>query len=180
MQFFRPLLVGEAVRTLGLSRADAESRFDAGFPLGNVPAARTMNKIAKPVGEQINAQFQASRNGGDQQAAQASDLTGQQLAQSAPPGGGDAPAFLGLSPQMTGLQQRTAIATGGTTGGDPKYNDPATVDYYRNLAFRDFLGPGGDVLGQPTGVERQYTQGLGYDERGGNTTESFLNSLLRG
>lgn len=143
---FQPLLVGEAVRTLGLSRPDAESRY-----------------------------AQAVRP-----SAPSPDLTGEQLAGERPGDGAQAPGFLGLSPQMTGLQQRTAIATGGTSGDDPKYKDPATVEYYRNLALTDLVGPSGDILGQPTGVERQYAQRLGYDERGGSTTESFLSSLLRG
>ncbi len=112
---------------------------------------------------------------GSQQPGQQQDLTGQQLAAQSPGSPGEAPAFLGLSPQMNSLQQRTAIATGGAAGDDPRYSDPATKKFYQQIAFQDLLGPGGDVLGQPTDTEWQYAGGAP-----GGTTESFLSSLLRG
>jgi hypothetical protein len=100
----------------------------------------------------------------------------------APPSG---PAFVqgagGLSPGMTDIQQRTKVATQATQGESSAYRDPATLDYYRNLALHSLTDPSGavraDAIVQP--IERQYlTDILGQQPRD-ESVAAFLSALLR-
>src|SRR3990167_5814967 len=74
------------------------------------------------------------------------------------PTGMDAPAFLGMSSQMTPIQQRSSIATKGTSGEESAFRDPATQEYYKNLVLRDVVGDGGTVRPGASilPIERQY------------------------
>lgn len=99
----------------------------------------------------------------------------------------DAPNFLmqgsgGLNPQMTPQQQRAAIATRGVAGESSAYRDPATLDYYKNLALHSLTDPSGSVPEgiKPLPIEEQFvSQVLGEPPRAGST-ESFLSALIRG
>lgn len=98
------------------------------------------------------------------------------------PAGMDAPTFLGMSSQMTPLQQRSAITTRAVSGDESAYRDPATNEYYKNLVLRDVVGdngavkPGAEIL--PS--ERQYLASVVGRQPNTDTTESFLSALLRG
>jgi hypothetical protein len=65
--------------------------------------------------------------------------------------------FLGLSSQMTPLQQRSAIATQATSGGDKSFNDPETLKYYRQLALSSLMDDKGGVAPNTdiTDIEKQ-------------------------
>lgn len=98
----------------------------------------------------------------------------------------EAPNFLkqgsgGISSQMTPQQQRSSIATRGVSGESSAYRDPATLDYYKNLALYTLTDPTGSAAGfEPLPIERQFvSQVLGEPPRTGST-ESFLSALLRG
>ena len=92
----------------------------------------------------------------------------------------NSPAALNISGGLSPLQMRTAIATGGVSGDMGKYRTPEAKDYYKNLAFQEFVGPEGGAVGEPTGVEKQYLQeGFGVTPRS-STTASFLSALERG
>ncbi len=92
----------------------------------------------------------------------------------------EAPAFLEMSGQMSPLQQRSQIATYGSSADDSRYRDPATLDYYRSLVLSDLVGSGGGVNpgAEPLPIERQFVTNLGQTPRA-DTTESFLSALLR-
>ena len=99
-----------------------------------------------------------------------------------PPSG---PAFLmgegGLSSGMTDLQRRANVATRATQGEASGYRDPATLEYYRNLALHSLTDPRGDVLANARvlPIERQYlTDILGQQPRN-ESVASFLSALLR-
>ena len=99
-----------------------------------------------------------------------------------PPSG---PAFLmgqgGLSSGMTDLQRRANVATQATQGESSAYRDPATLDYYRNLALHSLTDPRGNVLAEARvlPIERQYlTDILGQQPRD-ESVASFLSALLR-
>lgn len=92
---------------------------------------------------------------------------------------GDAPAFLQMSSQMTPLQQRSAIATGGVSGDGGMYRDPAVVDYYRNLAFSSFVGEGGAPIGEPLPIESQYLEQVLGESTRSPGVGGFLNALAR-
>jgi hypothetical protein len=88
-----------------------------------------------------------------------------------------APYALGLDGGMTPLQQRTAVATGGTSGNAGIYRDPAVVEFYRNLALYDLTQPGGAPRadGNVTDIERQFVSQLGGQP--GQDINSFLTAL---
>ena len=90
---------------------------------------------------------------------------------------GDAPSYLGLSPQMTNLQKRTAIATAGLSGNDPRFRDSETYNYYRNLALNDI----GKNKSEITSVETQYLDQVfnGGGKPGDTSREGFLSKLFR-
>lgn len=94
-------------------------------------------------------------------------------------GSGEAPVFLGLSSQMTPLQQRSAIATQATSG-DGAFNDPEALKYYRQLALSSLIDDTGKAadVSEITDIEKQFMRQLGQEPRG-NTTESFLSALER-
>lgn len=89
-----------------------------------------------------------------------------------------APAFLGLSSAMTPLQQRTAIATKGTSG-DSSAIDPEVLRYYRNIALKTLMDDQGVFapVTDITDIEKQYLKQAGLNP--GNTTQSFLSALER-
>lgn len=89
-----------------------------------------------------------------------------------------APAFLGLSSAMTPLQQRTAIATKGTSG-DSSAVDPEVLKYYRNIALKTLMDDKGRFAPETdiTDIERQFLKQAGL--KPGNTTQSFLSALER-
>ena len=92
-----------------------------------------------------------------------------------------APNFLQLVAGMSPLQQRSKIATYGTSGENSAFRDPATVSYYRNLVLTDLVGPEGTVKPGASylPVEKQYlTEALGQPPRN-ESTESFLSALMR-
>jgi hypothetical protein len=95
-------------------------------------------------------------------------------------GSGEAPMFLGLSSQMTPLQQRSAIATQATSGGDKSFNDPETLKYYRQLALSSLMDDKGGVAPNTdiTDIEKQFMRQLGQEPRN-DSTESFLSALER-
>ena len=88
-----------------------------------------------------------------------------------------APAGLGFDAGMTPLQQRAAIATGGTNADAGIYRDPAIVDFYRNLATYSLTQPGGAPAtgAAPLPVELQYLTQMGAQP--GNDVETFLTAL---
>ena len=101
---------------------------------------------------------------------------------SSPPSG---PGFIqgagGLNPGMTDIQRRSNIASQATQGEASAYRDPATLDYYRNLAIHSMTDPSGavrtDSIVLP--IERQYlTEILGEQPRD-ESVASFLSALLR-
>lgn len=99
----------------------------------------------------------------------------------------DAPNFLrqgsgGLSPEMNPQQQRATIATRGVGGESSAYRDPATLDYYKNLALYTLTEPGGGVPEglSPLPIERQFVNQVIGEPARTDTTESFLSALLRG
>ena len=101
-----------------------------------------------------------------------------------PGAAGEVPLSLrgaGISPTMSPLQQRTAIATGVTQGqGVPR--DPSTIDYYRNVALQSLLDPTGNPIpGQNfTPVERQMfgqVEGLNPDQYTGEDMNRYLTAL---
>lgn len=88
-----------------------------------------------------------------------------------------APQGLGFDAGMTPLQQRTAIATGGTNANAGIYRDPAIIDFYRQLATYDLTDPGGAPRpgAAPTDIESQFLTQLGGQP--GNDVQSFLKAL---
>lgn len=84
---------------------------------------------------------------------------------------------LGFDAGMTPLQQRTAVATGGTQADAGIYRDPAIVDFYRNLALFDLTQPGGAPRGgvNVTPIERQYVTQMGAQP--GDSVQDFLTAL---
>ena len=101
---------------------------------------------------------------------------------SAPP---TSPAFIqgsgGLNPGMTDIQRRSSVASQATQGESSAYRDPATLDYYRNLALHSLTDPSGAVRADSTvlPIERQYlTDILGQQPRD-ESVAAFLSALLR-
>lgn len=88
-----------------------------------------------------------------------------------------APGGLNFDPAMTPLQQRAAVATGGTNADAGVYRDPAVMDFYRNLATYSLTQPGGAVApdAQVLPIEQQFVTQLGGQP--GDNTESFLRAL---
>ena len=85
-----------------------------------------------------------------------------------------APAFLGLPTAMTPTQQRSAIATGGVSGGDPRYRDPETSRYYSSLLYND------PNLGTSlTDIDKQYINSLGNAPLNASDPNSYLSALER-
>lgn len=70
-----------------------------------------------------------------------------------PPGG------LELPSAMPSASQRATIATFGAHG-QSKYRDPQAFDYYKNIALRDLLDEGGNIIEGATllPIEREYVQ----------------------
>jgi hypothetical protein len=89
-----------------------------------------------------------------------------------------APGGLGFDGGMTSLQQRSAIATGGTNADAGIYRDPAVVDYYRNLALFDLLGANNQPAqgAQVLPVEQQYLSQV-TGAQPGSSLEDFLRAL---
>lgn len=93
----------------------------------------------------------------------------------------NAPMALGFDAGMTPLQMRSNIAGFGVGSDRGIFRDPATVDFYRNLAVHELTTPSGaprtDVA--PLPIEIQYLTQLGGQpgNAGSVTTESFLNAL---
>lgn len=85
------------------------------------------------------------------------------------------PAFLGLPTAMTPMQQRTAIAQGGVSGGDPRYRDPETARYYSSLLYKD---PTLDTGGL-SDVDKQYIKSLGGSPLNESSGTSYLSALER-
>jgi len=88
------------------------------------------------------------------------------------------PSGLDLSPGMSSLQQRTAIATNALYGDNSVYRSDEAKDYYKNLLNRDLIGNDGKIgdMGQLMPIESQYLQqvlGLSYQP----TTTSLLNAI---
>lgn len=100
-----------------------------------------------------------------------------QFAWTRPGSAPEAPGGLGFDAGMTPLQQRAAIATGGTNADAGIYRDPAIVDFYRNLATYSLTQPGGAVAegASPLPIEMQFLTQLGAQP--GDSTESFLTAL---
>lgn len=98
------------------------------------------------------------------------------------PGETNAPGFMGLSSQMTPLQQRSAITTGGVSGDASQFRDPAALDYYKNIIMRDVLSPEGTVKegASVLPIERQYLQQVMGKTPQSDSVESFLTQLVRG
>lgn len=97
------------------------------------------------------------------------------------PAGAAAPTFLGLSSQMTPIQQRAAIATGAVGGQQSSFRDPAAAAYYKNLVLNDLVGQGGAVKpgAQILPVERQYVSQVLNQQPRAETPESFLSAVMR-
>ena len=97
------------------------------------------------------------------------------------PAGAAAPSFLGLSSQMTPVQQRAAIATGAVGGQQSSFRDPATAAYYKNLVLNDLVGEGGGVKpgAQILPVEQQYVSQVLNQQPRADTPESFLSAVMR-
>lgn len=109
-------------------------------------------------------------------AGPAPDLTSQGILGQKPAAAPTAPAWLGISNQMTPLQRRAKIATLGSQGSDARYADSAAKDYYKNLLLTDYTGPGYNVLPQ----EFQYAENvLGVKPRE-RTAESLISAIMRG
>ena len=103
------------------------------------------------------------------------DLTEQQIQSNRTKYGATAaPAFLGLPTSMTPMQQRTAIAQGGVSGGDPRYRDPETSRYYSSLLYND---PG--LSSSLTDVDKQYISSLGNAPLNASDPNSYLSALER-
>lgn len=87
----------------------------------------------------------------------------------------------GLNPGMTDIQRRSSVASQATQGESSAYRDPATMDYYRNLALHSMTDPSGAVRADASvlPIERQYlTDILGQQPRD-ESVASFLSALLR-
>ena len=71
------------------------------------------------------------------------------------------PGGLGLSGSMNNLQQRAAIATGGTQGSGI-YRSQEAQDYYKNLLQRSLIGDNGELgeFGQVLPIEDQYLRSI--------------------
>lgn len=110
------------------------------------------------------------------------------------PGAMEAPTFLGVNSSMTPLQQRSRLATlasQGTYGGIARPNvgtyagqglGDVAREYYKNVAMRSLLGPGGAPLegAEILPVEWQYlARGLGQERRG-DSVAHYLTLLERG
>lgn len=101
---------------------------------------------------------------------------------STPPTG---PGFIqgagGLSPGMTDLQRRASIASQATQGDASAYRDPATLDYYRNLAVHSMTDPSGAVRANSIvlPIERQYLAEILGQQPRDESVASFLSALLR-
>lgn len=104
------------------------------------------------------------------------DLTADELKGRAGSTVATAPNFLRFGSGMTNQQKRAQIATFGTQGGDSRYSDPATRDYWKKLVTQDYGQPGFSVL--PT--ERMYAENVLGAKPRGDSTESFLSAILRG
>lgn len=92
------------------------------------------------------------------------------------------PGFLQMSSQMSPLQQRSAIATGGVLGNDSKFRDPASSGFFSNVAQRALIGESGELAdyNQVLPIERQFVeQVLGTPIRE-QSTAGFLDALMRG
>lgn len=100
------------------------------------------------------------------------DLNRKQLLASKQPV--DIPAFLGMGVNMTPLQQRTQIASGGTSSEDPRYRDPTTMGAYNQLLLNNYPNSLEDL--QP--IERQYIREVGGNPQS-ETTEGYLSALRR-
>ncbi len=90
---------------------------------------------------------------------------------------GEAPSYLGLSPQMNSIQKRTAIATGGLSGNDPRFRDEETFNYYKNLVLNSV----GKENSDPTAIETQFLSEVfsRLGKPGDTSREGFLSSLSR-
>lgn len=104
------------------------------------------------------------------------DLTEGDIRSRAAGGPPVAPNFLQFGSGMTNQQKRSQIATFGTQGGDSRYSDPATRDYWKKLVTQDYGQPGFNIL--PT--ERMYAENVLGAKPRSDSTESFLSAILRG
>lgn len=82
------------------------------------------------------------------------------------------PTFLSTGAGMTPLQERIAIAAGGTNSSDPRYHDPETAKAYQQLMLNNYPTSINDI--QP--IERQYIKSLGQDPLD-ETPEGYLTAL---
>ena len=96
-----------------------------------------------------------------------------QFAQAMPVG--NAPGYLDMSPQMTPMQQRTAIATGALSTNDPRYRDPETLSHYQSQAFNSINTPE-----NITPVEKQFVSQVGGNQPVDETVGAFLSALFHG
>lgn len=89
-----------------------------------------------------------------------------------------APGGLNFDPAMTPLQQRAAVATGGTNADAGIYRDPAVQEYYRNLALYSLLGPNNKPAqgAQVLPIERQYISQV-TGAQPGESLDDFLRAL---
>ena len=87
-----------------------------------------------------------------------------------------APAYLELGPDLSPLQQRTAIATRASSGSLGQ--DPEAFKHFYDISFSSLADPTGKPLGEPTPIERQYLQVFGEPQLA-QTTESYLSALQR-
>lgn len=84
---------------------------------------------------------------------------------------GEAPGFLKLSAGMTPLQKRAAIAAGATNSSSGVYTDPATKQYYKELAL--------STQGEFLPIEKQYAENVLGQKVNTGTPESFYSALMR-
>lgn len=98
------------------------------------------------------------------------------------PSGMTAPGFLGLSPEMTSIQRRAAIATGGVAGEGSGFRDPLAFQYYKDLLLGDLLDTKGNIKEGASflPIERQFLEQVMGESLREDSPASFLSAVLRG
>lgn len=149
---------------------------EGGFPKPNVAAGKTGGSPGQK-GVVLPDRPPQGKTGG---APDGSTPQGVQVAQAGftRPAAQEAPAILGITPEMTGLQMRSLIATRGVEG-DSIFRSPEAGGFFRNVAQRSLISDDGTLASSENilPIERQFTSDvLGLTVKD-ESTKAFLEAI---